>query len=360
MSREQPGPEEDRLGEILRSAVPEGPEPIGRAEAVVGRGRAAKRRRGASSVLAVGVVVLAVVVGPHLLDGGPSKGPEAHPGPGPTTGKPSAVTGNAHPYTCPTAGEHQRRTTLPPSDDVPAGAVLARICPVHGENQSPWTPPADALTTHVGAVARAYNYLPNGEPQLCRRTDRSLGFSVTFEYPDGHLVRVSADTNGYGSCDFISVVGRDDLGRARSAVVMRTYFEALQRQSPREVPPPSLHRTPLHCPVTGVAERTPLAGTRLDLGSVTLCHYPGLIQRTRSEQVLTPGQVSAVNADYSSAITTQLPQVRCLAGPSDPGYLLGADDWGGQVWLLLGCGLFQGRDHYWLPGREVRAILSSF
>ncbi len=355
-----PSSRDDRLGEILRRAVPEGPEPIGRAEAVVGRGRAANRRRSAGAVLGVGVVALAVVVGPNLLDGGPSKRPEAHPGPGPTTGNPSAVTGNAHPHTCPTAGEHQRRTTLPPSDDVPAGAVLARICPVHAENQSPWNPPADALTTHVGAVARAYNYLPNGEPQLCRRTDRSLGFSVTFEYPDGHLVRVSADTNGYGSCDFISVVGRDDLGRARSAVVMRTYFEALQRQSPREVPPPTLHRTPLHCPVSSAqALHTPLAGTHLDLSSVTICHYPGLIQRTRSEHALIRAEVSHVNADYASAISARPPLVRCSLGPSDPVYLLGADDWGGQVWLALGCGYFQGHDHYWLPGRDVRAILSS-
>lgn len=357
MSDQQSGTGDDRLGEILRSAVPEGPDPIGRADQVVRRGRATNRRRGAATVLAVGAVALAVVIGPRVVDAGPTQADQA--GPGPTSGTPTSDR-LAHPYTCPTHSAEDRPATVPSTDAVPPGAVLARVCPLSGQRFRPWAPPAEALTTHVESVVKAYNYLPNAEPLSCPpRPGPTTGFSVTFQYPNGHLVRVRADTVGYGSCDFISIDGRDELGRSRSEVVMLAYFAALQRQSPTEVPPPGVTRDPLSCPKdAGKAEQRPLVGTRLDLANVTLCRYPGLAHRHSASLVLTPSQVSLVNEAYSRMMPGRF-DVDCALGPSDPTYLIGSDDWGNRVWMLLGCLGFQAANHYWSPGRGVQAIIGS-
>lgn len=357
MSDQQSGPGDDQLGEILRTAAPDGPDPAGRADQVVRRGRATNRRRGAGTVLAVGVVALVVVIGPRVVDAGPATADQA--GPGPTSGTPTSDR-LAHPYTCPTRSPEDPPATVPSTDAVPPGAVLARVCPLSGQRFQPWAPPAEALTTHVESVVMAYNYLPKGQPLPCPAPLNPTGFSVTFQYPDGHLVRISAETVGWGSCDFISVDGRDELGRARNEVVMLAYFAALQRQSPTEVPPPGVSRDPLSCPKdAGGAARRPLVGTRLDLANVTLCRYPGLAHRNPANLVLSPSQVSQVNQSYSTAMTARTPAFRCLP-PPDPIYLVGADDWGRRVWMALGCGgYFHAANHVWLPDHAVRELIGS-
>jgi hypothetical protein len=84
-----------------------------------------------------------------------------------------------------------------------------------------------------------------------------------------------------------------------------------------------------------------------------------MLRPTWSTLVLTPEQVSQMNENYSAAMTSRPPAVSCALGPSDPVFMIGADDWGRQVWMAFGCGYFQAAHHYWLPDRSLRDILGS-
>ncbi len=137
-----------QLSEILRRAVPEGAEVMGRADAVVRRGRRDNRRRGAAGVLTVGVVALAVFLSPNILD---------------TLASPSdPASGSELPASCP-----RHLYPLPPGSPPWTSLDLARaeVCvyPDDGRVTGPFDLPS--RSTPDGWVRRA-RCLPGMPPRL--------------------------------------------------------------------------------------------------------------------------------------------------------------------------------------------------
>jgi len=180
---------EDRLRDRLHAAVPDGPDDPGRADAA--RAYAARRRRRTRTTLAVAAVVVvgAVSVLPSVLgDEDRSSAPVAT--------SPSATGGTAiagEPYACPPRPP-KHRTSDAPGDQVPEGALLARLC-ASGVGTT-WQPPADALTTDVDALVRAVNdqeLLPDSQP--CTM-ELGPAYTLTFQYADGSTVTVQGELFG--------------------------------------------------------------------------------------------------------------------------------------------------------------------
>ncbi len=305
----------------------------------------------------------ALLLAPRLVSDTQSPRDQAAQNPidnGPATGQ----------YTCPADEQRPARAVVPPDDQVPAGAVLARICPISGKGLQAWSAPVDALTVHVDSVVAAYNFLPPGEPMFCLApTVGQTGFTITFQYPNGHLVSVTAPTNGYSSCDYISIDGRDDLGRARSAVVIRAYFEALQQQRSSH---DDMGRVPrqLSCPAHIDRVRPGIfpADPHLDLSAGLLCIYTfndsGPQFRSRPiPQVL----LKRLNADYATQAAKNALRAACSGPPIFPDsgrVIFGKTPWGDTV-ILASCygrytraPTYTGQHYTWSPSPAIETMLN--
>jgi hypothetical protein len=181
---------EDRLRDRLHSAVPDGPDEPVRAGAA--RAYAARRRRRTRTSLGVAAVVVAVggvSVLPSVLGGDDG-------GSAPVATSPSATGATAiagEPYACPPKPP-KHRTSDAPGDQVPEGALLARLC-VAGVGTT-WQPPADALTSDVDALVRVVNdqeVLPDSQP--CTM-ELGPAYTLTFQYADGSTVTVQGELFG--------------------------------------------------------------------------------------------------------------------------------------------------------------------
>lgn len=220
-----------KLRELLRGAVPDGPEPAGRADEadeadeVARRKRRPARRRGTVSAAAVALVALSVIVGPHLLPGSPVSN-------GATPNDTAAAAAHlAHPFTCPLSGHPAAPAMRVPGGKVAPGAVLARICRRGGET---WSAPTDALVTNVDSVVTAFNSAPPAREMRCPASARV--YSLTFQYGDGRLARINGMVGG---CDYAVLFGTAGPGRSAGTQVMRAYYTALHDQRSTATPAPT-------------------------------------------------------------------------------------------------------------------------
>lgn len=350
------GDDAERLGEVMRRAVPEGPAPAGRADEVVRRARRNTRRRGAVSVAAVGAVALAVVAGPSLSDSVSRTSDIASP-----TNRPldtsAAAAALDDPVVCPTAGSAVAWLSKETDRSVPGGAVLARICPAHPGRDAGWSPPIEALTTNVASVIAAFNALPPATPAdfVCAiQTGRTSAFTVTFQYPDGRVVALDGYT---GTCNGVRISGGPGLGRFGAGELLATFVARLQSQRATDVPPATASSQSLECPskrdlpVNGL-----LPGPRrLDLQKAIVCTY--LPPNGPQPHSITASEVEAMNADYPS-------HVYAFEGVCDrsfvPAVIIGVTTWGDTVSLARGgCDAWSRKGRIWTPGHAAQQAIEA-
>ncbi len=321
--------ERERLSDLLRAVVPDGPDPAGRADQVVRRGRHGTRRRGAVSVLAVGAVAFAVIAAPRLFTSSTHSTT--------ATGRDTTVAAAnlAHPFACATPGHPTAAATPHPSGQVPSGAVLARLCPLTGSGSGEWSAPGDALTSNVDAVAAVFNTLPSARVMSCPPPLGAHAFTVTFQYADGRLVRLSGQDDG---CNYVRLTGSAGLGRAGADRVLHAFLTQLAAQRAMLSPPAASPVADLTCPttLTGARPSILLDPRHLDLTSAVLCTYPKGLPGQSQRATLTDGQVQAVDRDWTAGASQAIPAIGCL-GPTPKTAILGVDRWGDRVWLAWDC-----------------------
>ncbi len=353
------------LRDLLHGVVPGGPDPAGRADGVVRRAKRASRRRGTASAAAVALVALTVIVGPHLLPGSPVS--NGATGVGIDTS--AAAARLADPFTCPTPGQPAPVISNPATDEVPAGAVLARICPAP-DTAAYWVAPHDALTTNVGGLSALYNGLriPNGE-LVCTLEANMYDFNVTFQYPDGRLVRLNGVTSG---CGLVSLQGPPAHTRLGGAKILSAYFNALREQRSARTPPDA--DAAVSCPVPTkngdfVGAMIP-GGAHLDLSHAVICEYssspslPLLRAPALHFGTLSAEQVQAVDADYEARAATRATHASCSTPANRRRILVvGSTPWGDRVDLTFQCGRFYALSAppvvFWTPSAPVMRMLNS-
>jgi hypothetical protein len=336
-----------RLTDLLRGVVPDGPDPAGRADQVARRAKRTTRRRGAVSALAVGVVAAAVVVTPHFLDTSPVSNEASTSTPTPDL---------ANPYTCPTAGQTPRHAVVPARNRIPAGVVLARICPEPGGPAS-WKPPLDALTTNVDGLRRIFNSLPAPPPSdsLCIDIETNDNFTLTFQYPDGHLLTVGSTMN----CDTVTIPGKPHSTREGAKHLLAEYVSALDRQRSNLEPPRLQQQPDLTCPPQGrLAAGLLPTGRELGLTTAVVCFYDFKKDGAVREGSLSPAQVRDIDADYAVKATRDLRVLFCDGIAIGQWVIIGRTAWGDDVVLRSSCGAYanqneQGPRLAWTPSQQV-------
>jgi hypothetical protein len=342
------------LTDLLRGSAPDGPDPAGRAAAVVRRSRRARHRQGTISALTVGVVALAVIVTPHLIPGSPVSTTAA----GGKADTSQAAARLAHPYTCPTPDRTPPSTWNPGGDEVPAGAILARICP----SALLGTPPGDALTTNVNRIAEMFNHLPRPSRRTsCPQQARGDTYTLTFQYRDGRVVTLKAATGG---CSFVSMTGNQKASRMGASQLLHTYLTVLAQQRREETPPVETSIGRPSCPARSGSGRASLisSGRALHLRLAVVCRYSPRGALTGSG-ALSRSQVGALDNDYREKASRH-PSVLSCPLTMDDYLVVGRTAWNDQVILSSECGAFTSRNDepphlWWLPSASIWRMMWS-
>jgi hypothetical protein len=289
MNDMRPDRDPHRLVELLRSSVPEGPDPAGRTADVVRRARHANRRRGGVAVVALALTVGVIIGVPQILDQDSRNTPAAN---GPHHSRATTPTGNGgH------TADHGR-----PVSTLPWGAVEARITP-RKNDFSDWVPPIDSLHTDVDSLIDVYNHLPALPPLAnCTLEARIDTYHLTFRYPDGRLLTLDGDPAG---CSIVNVVGTKGRARTGADRMIAAFFSALWKQRNAMRPPP-LPQHPPACPqklqVFGGVGLSP-SGNELHLATASVCAYSQTGELLQYG-ALTPDEVATLDDDYASRATT--------------------------------------------------------
>ena len=204
---------EDRLRSDLIEAVPEAPPAPDRAQSA--RALARRRRRGRVTVGAGFVVLIAAASAAVAL---PRLG-GSHTGP---VGEPRLLACSDIPNI------HGLR--YPADSEVPAGAVIARLCPANGAQ---WQPPRDALTSGLDELVADIDDQPNWTQSVgvgpCSFGDRPVyDYTISFGYPDGHVV----DIFGELGCSVLrlGLPGAPGGIRTGEDLIIRQYLDQLAEQ----------------------------------------------------------------------------------------------------------------------------------
>jgi hypothetical protein len=350
---------EESLRETLGSVVPSPPDEPGRAAGAREYVRRARRTRAAVGVGIAAAVVTAVVAIPSVL------GSSDHTAdPAPSTPQPKPVLQLpplAHPYSCPTDGHPAQYWSSPKRGLVPPGAVLARLCP-DGPPTAGWTAPAEPLVTDVDALRDQVNGFPRTSVPTCPPA-RRVTYQVTFQYPDGHTVRVQAETGG---CNVINVGSKYRLG---ASALLRDFLNRLHDQRAQYSPPPR-KVTPFGCSSEGVARPLMVDGREPGLTRAMACSYtfPAGPNPTGTG-TLSAEQVAQLNADLAAHATRQprkTPVSRLCESLLGDAFVLvisGTDAWGDQIELSAQCSVFTFLDRngtwYWTPTEQTYSMLWS-
>ncbi len=180
------GRDVDRIRALLDSAAPQDSGVLGRADAVVRRGRRARTRNGVVGAVAVGAAAAAVIVGPQFVDNSPVTNEATNPSNGAATGASAPPVGSTpDPYANPCPG-----SPIEVSDPPEAGAVeiepdaaMIRLCRASVAGfSSTWDAPVDALVTDVESFATQVAELPAADPDACpnaRPTPQPFALQIT-------------------------------------------------------------------------------------------------------------------------------------------------------------------------------------
>lgn len=342
----------DRLGELLRQVVPGGPSPAGRAGDVVRRAHRATRRRGFASVAAVAVVAFAIVAGPSLVDS-PGDKPSATPRDD-TTAQAAELR---HPYMCTDRADESASSA--DAETISDNAVLARVCAGSVAGRGAWTPPVDALTTHIAAVVAAYRRLPVAQPSdfICA-VPESAPFTLTLQFVDEHVVTL---VEAPGGCNVLGVEGAPGLGRVGADMVLQEYVAQLRRQRAVRKPSPN-EQVPLTClsAPSAFAPGLMQSGAELRLTRAVLCTYPGPRRLGHHPQhhPMTADEVATVDADFAADASTVPRYPTCPPGTGSIA-LLGETAWGDREIVIRNCGTWSSGDLYWTPGTAAQRVIDA-
>lgn len=355
---------EDSLRETLGAAVPTPPEAPGRAMGARTYARRLRRMHAIITGAAAAVVVAAAIAVPTVL-----ASPEHTAGPSATsTAAPSntRTPPPANSFTCPRSASTDRPKSTPPDGIVSPGAVLARICPTE-TRWGAWNAPAEPLTQGVDDLARTLNGLPKTTLGLCPLILPQYAYTLTFQYPDGHIESVYGQ---WGSCGYISL---GSFARASPTTLLRAYLSLLHDQRVAQSPA-SFFVVPL-CPQEGLPEglSTVLVDHRSpEFTSAYVCRYASVgSSAPTAAGALARRQVQALNADFAMNMTRTdaAPPVTngcdVTRGPVGTLLLEVADVWGDIVQLSADyCErVFTVVDReatwYWVPSPAVATMLDA-
>lgn len=349
---------EDRLRENLGQAVPPPPEGVDRAGGARAYAGRVRRTRAALAVGAVAAAAAGVLTVPMLVAPSHDTADPSVAGPTPTSALPMPPL--AHPYVCgsrPVLHDEALKGSA-----IPAGAVLARLCPAQAGR---WSPPAEPLVTDVSGLVTKLNALPRVPVILsCPSLLPALAFILTFQYSDGHTTRAVGSTTG---CDDV-VTG--SIHRGGALRLVQEYLSLLHNQRARYAPPPK-PTARLRCgPFFSQRDTILVDGRPAGLVQAVACSYPflGSSSALRSG-TLSVQQVHQLNADLAAHATRQPasgPATRlCQAQRGGVGILLIAavNAWGDRIDLTGECSIFSFTDRngtwYWTPTPQTQAILNS-
>ncbi len=166
------GRDVDRIREMLERAAPQDSRALGRADAVVRRGRRARTRHGVVGAVAVAVAAAAVIVGPQFVDSSPVTNEATNPTNSATTtpSNPAApVSRDPYANPCPNTPVVVSSMVGNVALRLESDVAMIRLCRarVEGWLSSPWDPPADALVTGLDSFAAQLAELPAADPDPC-------------------------------------------------------------------------------------------------------------------------------------------------------------------------------------------------
>lgn len=247
---------------------------------------------------------------------------------------------------CAAPGKPVGHASAPSTNEVPAGAVLARLCPVTGRYSRSWSAPLDALTTNLDLLAAAYNSQPLGQALPCPApAPTSTAFTITFVYPSGALIRLGAESSTTGGCSLIGLAGRNDLGRANAGDVLAAYLHLLGAQRASETPPSGLaDAVPLGCggPRTGFPPGILPPRGAIRMARAVVCTSGGLPgEEQHTSTTLSGAAIRIVEAEYrwwAGRRTSRPPG--CLNPDPTNFRIVGVTAWGDRVELSGFCGVF--------------------
>lgn len=255
---------------------------------------------------------------------------------------PAVVTGS---FRCPDPEAAPTSVADHGADTLPAGARAALLC-LH-DNHLAWVPPRDRLTTGLDRLVALVDAQQVHDPA----SDLACGgvgapaWAIVLQY-DGGTRTITGDNGG---CWDLLVGGTQRVG---SAHVFDAYLHALLRQRHGRSPSDVGHARP-RCPLRLRSDGafSPLADAS-HLASAVLCRVDGT--RTVHATRLTRAQVATLRHEFATATTRRTRSdvlARCHpVTPGVAGAVVGVDDWGDPVTVLLDCGAYRtvqpGEDHY--------------
>lgn len=285
--------ETEALRAVLQSEAPDGPDPMERMTGLIRRRRHRRQAQAGTSVFAVAAITLGVVAIPHLTST-PNETNQSNPLPAATA--PQLAPSCDKPLA---AGD---RETLGPNGDIPTGALSARICA--GRIHS-WYPPLDLLTTGLDGVVATFNVRQHTSDHSCPAPFEDVPYTITFAYPDGKQVAVSADA--YSGCQFTHVAGWSLVdGRDAATPMLQAFVNALEAQRTHERQPQWGDRVRPSCPQPNdmATHQTPLAHVVLRAAHVLACRYvarsPMSGPRLVGQAWLDGDQVAAADRDLAA------------------------------------------------------------
>lgn len=341
---------EELLRRELQRIVPEPPDDLGRASGArqVAR-RKSRHRAGLLTVTAVTAAVAALAVVPTVLnpdEGG--RGGVTFPDDERPTRVPTDLESD-YAYVCPEATE----TLMAPSQELPGGAVRARICDA---GAIPWSAPQDALSSGLDELVVAVNSADPVAPGTECADDLGPAFTLSFQYEDGSTFGIRGT---FGGCATI-IVGHEERYGARQIVGL--YADLLAQQRAGQDPPPDNAGVDPSCSdVPGTVRddwRTVLYTDRqLDLSEAVLCIVSaGQLPR---EVALRPPQVAQVNQDFAARAGRDPGGTCDCSGPTV--VIRGVDDWGDPYQLVRGQDMpaYAIGGWYWMPSADVQRMLAA-
>ncbi len=351
---------ENSLRDSLRRGIPSAPDEPTRSEGA--RAYAARTRRRRAGFLAVGaaaVVVAAITTVPTVLDRSDVRG-DPVAGPPQTQSPQQPVELPDQPFECPSGDGPPKPMATPPDGTIAPGAALVRVCAVQQEG-TPWTPPLDALTSDVDAVATAFNDLPVAEDRMPCTRELGPAYLMVFQYPEGDTVQVRGDLYG---CKLVSFGA---LERQGADTALSAYLEALQAQRLQadagDDPDPQEPAAPPPCPDSAAMTPASLMNLwrpDLKLSAVNVCSYvwgKGPVARGR----LDDAQTEDVNVDLraNSVTAGAVPLIDCRARL----LLVATNGYGDVIVFSEHCGSFTSSsaadERLWLPSSATLDMLRS-
>lgn len=382
--------EAQRLRELLDQATPQAPVDSGRLAGVRATRRRARTLRAGTAGVCVGLVALGVVVVPHFFSTSPvtngtNTGAARDPGAltPPRAEGTSAAAGSSRgsvarsayrptpgptqPLSCASASGSLQPAQTPPDGLLPPGAVRARICP-QPEQWVSWLPPKDDVTTGLAALTDLVDSQPLApRSQICGAVASESDYFITFQYPDGGLVRLWGTLSGCGS---LSVGTPNSTAHVGAPQILRAYLERLETQRSSELSsPPFGSGTRVVCPAVGRSVSvTPIpSDSHLALTSGAVCQYTAQGTLVRDGTLSTSDLALLVRNFQTRADPARSD---CVLDRRLGTRIIAVDRWGDQVsWLATtgntgpGCSPFMRWDDFlgpggaWRPSRQVLQLL---